>query len=280
MYNGLVLNPAYAGSQQQFSLAALYRDQWLNVEGAPSFQMISTHTPAFSNTIGLGLLLSHEQIGVHKEYSAYFTFAYKIKLNFGYLSLGVLGGAAVKNSDYARLVLLQQEDDLLSIRSNSTAPNFGVGIYFYNSTFYAGLSSPYLLNERRIDIRENVSTTIINDVRSYYLTTGFLIGDERSILFNPSFLLRLRENSPIAGDVNTNVIFYKRLLLGASYRVASSIVFLSQLILNENFRMMYSYDFATQSQLSSRVSGTHEIMLNYRVSIRGLTRDPHCSAYF
>ena len=82
MYNGLVLNPAYAGSQQQLSLAALYRDQWLNIEGSPSFQMISTHTPVFSNTVGLGLLFSHEQIGIHKEYAAYLMFAYRIKLEF------------------------------------------------------------------------------------------------------------------------------------------------------------------------------------------------------
>ena len=58
-------------------------------------------------------------------------------------------------------------------------------------------------------------------------------------------------------------------------------VLLSQLILNDNFRVMYSSDFtSTDLGDKARASGTHEIMLNYRIVIRGLSRDPHCSAYF
>lgn len=281
MYNGLVLNPAYAGSQQQFSLAALYRNQWLNIEGSPTFEMISVHTPVFSNRIGVGMLLSAEQIGVHKEYGVFSMFAYKLKLYFGYLTFGLSGGFSAKNSDYTQLRRSNDEDPYLQVRANSTAPNFGVGTYFYSGRMYAGLSVPYLLNTERLDVPAARNRSVLRDIRSYYLTAGFLLGESRFFKFNPSFLLRVREGSPLSADLNANLIFKKRVLLGGSFRAGSGsgLVLLSQLILNDNFRVMYSYDFTT-SDLSERASGTHEIMLNYRIIIRALVRDPHCSAYF
>ena len=38
MFNGLVLNPAYAGSLNVFSAVVTNRDQWINVDGAPIMQ--------------------------------------------------------------------------------------------------------------------------------------------------------------------------------------------------------------------------------------------------
>ena len=39
MFNGLALNPAYAGSQKQFNAMAVLRTQWVNLEGSPRTQM-------------------------------------------------------------------------------------------------------------------------------------------------------------------------------------------------------------------------------------------------
>lgn len=35
MFNTLAINPAYAGSRDITSATALYRDQWVGIEGAP-----------------------------------------------------------------------------------------------------------------------------------------------------------------------------------------------------------------------------------------------------
>ena len=35
IFNGLLLNPAYAGSHVQLSATLSYRNQWINFEGAP-----------------------------------------------------------------------------------------------------------------------------------------------------------------------------------------------------------------------------------------------------
>ena len=279
MYNGLVVNPAYAGSQQQFSLAALYRNQWLNLDGAPTYQLLSAHTPVFSNHAGVGILFSSEQLGIHREYAALLALVYKLKLDFGYLSMGLSGSYSAKESNYTDLQLFDEQDPYLATNNKNSAPNFGTGIYFYNGFMYAGFSVPYLLNEDRIDAIEARERSVLRDIRSYYLTSGVLMGDERVMQFIPSFLLRARDGTPLGLDLNLNLIIQKRVLIGSSYRLGEGFVLLSQLILNDNFRFMYSYDFTTSS-IGNRASGTHELMLNYRIVIRALSRDPHCSAYF
>ena len=279
MYNGLLLNPAYAGSQQLFSLAALYRNQWLNVEGSPTFQMISAHTPIFSNRVGAGFLISSANVGAHKEYGVVGMMAYKLKLPLGYLGLGLSVGIHMRATDYFGLQLLDNTDPFLQGSSWNVAPNFGTGAYFYNGYMYAGFSIPFLLNTERLSIKSAGANSVLRDIRSYYLTAGFLLGKNTFLTWNPSFLLRAREGIPLAADINLNLIFQERLLLGGSYRVNSGFVLLSQLILTRHLRIMYSYDFTTL-KLGDRANGTHEIMLNYRLLIYSLVNDPHCSNYF
>ncbi|WP_224996949.1 PorP/SprF family type IX secretion system membrane protein, partial [Cesiribacter sp. SM1] len=104
MFNGLALNPAYAGSQKQFNAMAVIRSQWVNFEGAPKTQMLSVHAPLDRKNIGLGMLISHETIGVHTDWSAYVSYAYQIKFKrAGMLSLGLQGGLNYRQSDFNSL---------------------------------------------------------------------------------------------------------------------------------------------------------------------------------
>ena len=41
MFNGLFLNPAYAGTHSYFSTSLLHRAQWLNVEGRRCMSMFA-----------------------------------------------------------------------------------------------------------------------------------------------------------------------------------------------------------------------------------------------
>ena len=44
MYNMNVVNPAYAGSKEAFSLGFLYRYQWVSLDGEPSMLTLSAPT--------------------------------------------------------------------------------------------------------------------------------------------------------------------------------------------------------------------------------------------
>ncbi len=45
MFNTISINPAYAGSRETLSLVGLHRSQWAGLDGAPTTQTLSIHSP-------------------------------------------------------------------------------------------------------------------------------------------------------------------------------------------------------------------------------------------
>ncbi|WP_462249993.1 PorP/SprF family type IX secretion system membrane protein [Ekhidna sp.] len=279
MFNGLSLNPAYAGSLNILSASFLHRKQWINVDGAPVSNIFAVHSSFYGNQIGLGLQASQDVIGVHKESAVYLSGAYKIKTSAGILAMGLSGGFDNRRSNFDELNILNQEDELLTGTPTRFTPNFGTGIYFANPRMYAGISVPYILENSLFQVQADGTTSDAKESRYYYATGGVIFDINQNIKFSPSALLRFQEQNPLGWDLNATIIFDGIAYAGVSYRSGDAIVFLTQLILNENFRLGYAYD-ATVNALNNHSRGTHEIMLNYRVKLRNYKKDPQCPVYF
>ena len=67
MYNTVSVNPAYAGSRGHLSIAALYRNQWVGLDGAPETQTLNFHTPMGYRGVGLGVSIVNDKIGPTSE---------------------------------------------------------------------------------------------------------------------------------------------------------------------------------------------------------------------
>jgi len=80
VFNGLFINPAYAGSHEVVSLMGIYRQQWVGLDGAPSTGNISVHTPLRREQYALGAIISNDKIGLGNTFSFTPSFAYRIKL--------------------------------------------------------------------------------------------------------------------------------------------------------------------------------------------------------
>lgn len=279
MFNGLSLNPAYAGSLNILSASFLHRKQWINVDGAPVSNILAVHSSFYGNQIGLGLQASQDVIGVHKESALYFSGAYKIKTSAGILAMGLSGGFDNRRSDFTELNILNQEDELLTGTPTRFTPNFGTGIYFANPKMYVGISVPYILENSLFQVQADGTTSEAKESRYYYATGGLVLDINQNIKFSPSALIRYQEQSRLGWDLNATIIFDGIAYAGVSYRSGDALVFLTQLILNENFRIGYAYD-ATVNALNNHSRGTHEIMLNYRVKLRNYKKDPQCPVYF
>lgn len=277
MYNGMVLNPAYAGSTNEFNATFMHRDQWVNIDGAPSFQLLSAHTPLFSNKIGAGIMATRDQVGAHIDYGFYTAYAYKIKMSHGYLAMGLQGGFNNRVSDFSKITIRDPDDPYLSGVNRKFSPNFGTGAYYYNKRMYLGVSIPYILKNNVFagDIIDSDSRA----PRYYYATGGIVFDLTSNIKLLPSALIRYQDNLPMGLDLNCNVIFEDVVYAGISYRSGDSFTLLTQLVLNENIRIGYAYDMIT-SNLTQYTNGTHEIMLNYRILIKSLSKDPLCPVYY
>lgn len=279
MYNGMVLNPAYAGSTNDFNAAVMHRDQWVNVDGAPSFQAFTAHTPLFSNRIGVGLMATRDQVGVHTDYGFYASYAYKIQMARGYLAMGLQGGFNNRKSDFNQLLLRDVNDNYLSGVVRKFNPNFGTGVYYYNKRMYVGGSIPHILKNKVFDVSFQDIVSEAKSPRYYYVTGGMVFDLTSNVKILPAALLRISGNQALGIDLNCNLIFEDVVYAGVSYRSGDSMTLLTQLVLNENLRLGYAYDMIT-SDLNQYTNGSHEIMLNYRIVIKALSKDPLCPVYY
>jgi type IX secretion system PorP/SprF family membrane protein len=282
MFDPLLINPAYAGTQVQLSGTAIYRNQWVNFPGAPKTFTASAHSGFKKARVGLGFLAANDQIGIHSENSAYFIYSYKIPLskfnnNKSTLSFGIQGGFNNLKSDFTKLNPHDLNDPYHSLVERNFSWNFGGGIYYRTGKFYAGFSIPYILNNKVVDVTDLES--IAKQSRYYYLTAGYSYQVGKNFKVIPSTLIRLQETAPLSFDANLVTVLYDVVGLGVSYRLDDSVVGMFELQINENFHVGYAYDFTT-SDLRLYSNGTHEIMINYRVKIQRWHKGIECPSYW
>src|SRR5579859_4958415 len=153
MFDPLLVNPAYAGSQVQLSATAIYRNQWVNFDGAPRTFTQTAHSGFRKYRVGVGYILSNDQIGIHNDVGLYGVYSYKIPLwKRGTLSMGLQGGFNNLRSNYNLLTIKSQQDMYLSGVSSVFSPNFGAGLYYRQDNFYVGFSVPYILDNRVVGL--------------------------------------------------------------------------------------------------------------------------------
>jgi type IX secretion system PorP/SprF family membrane protein len=265
MFNGLAINPAYAGSQGTLSATALLRYQSIGVPGAPNTQTITAHTPLKNDKVALGMMVIHDKIGVIDQVGVNAVYAYRLFFSSDperpkVLSFGLQAGFSTYRAKYSELDIYNPTDPLFTQDVNQTMPNFGFGIYYYTDRFYAGLSAPNLMYnvfDRGNDLETIVQTNPI------ILNAGYVFKLSQVMKLRPNFLLKVLDQKVVELDLNTNISFDDVLWLGVSYQVASSVNLLAEVQVTNQIRLGYSYAFRTSS--IKRVDlGSHEFMINYR----------------
>jgi len=261
--NGLVINPAYAGSRGAMSVNLSYRKQWAKINGAPQFQNITLHTPVNSKEkVALGFMVSRIAYGATKNTGIYGFYAYSMPLKKGRLSFGLKAGIDVININYNNLVVIQPNDALLMGSTSYTLPNFGTGAYYYSDKFFAGLSVPSLFSYRQ-SADDEYEVFYDYKLDKIFFSTGGLFTISDAFKLKPSLLLRYSFTDPLEADVNLNMIFSDIFWVGGSYRIAEkAVVALVDLQVTPQLRIGYSYDYQA-GQLRNYTSGTHEISIRY-----------------
>ena len=265
MFNGLALNPAYAGSNEALSIAVLHRtSQWgKSIENAPMTQTISGDFCMKNPQLAFGLLIFNDKIGPIGQTGAYFAYAYRVKAGEGKLSFGLQAGLDVHHENQTNLILPDdpEKDNLFNrIMPNTPMPNVGTGVYYFTSKFFAGLSLPHILTyswNRDINPKPKVSNVIL------YGGMVFQAGEDFKI--KPSTLLQNAGNVFLV-DLNCNFsLLEERFELGVSWRNRSTLVAMAQFRFNM-ICLGYAYDYPIGKPCAMNTS--HEIMLQYNFKIK------------
>ncbi len=88
------------------------------------------------------------------------------------------------------------------------------------------------------------------------------------VKFKPNVLIKYVNGSPMQIDVNANVLLKETVWLGVSVRSFDSVDALAEVQVTPGIQLGYSYDFTT-TQLSQVEKGSHEIMLSFRLGVKG-----------
>ncbi len=263
IFNGLAINPAYAGSEDALSTTLMYRNQWTGFEGAPKTLTGALHSPLGKERIGVGLLVVHDQIGINSETSIMGNYAYMIEMGKGRLSFGVSMGVTLLDVEWDKLKANDIGDDqLLSSIDQLANPNFGAGIYYKTNDFYFGLSIPSFLSytynstNNQIDLKNNISEY------NYHITGGFGIDINENVRLFPSTLIKYHAENALQVDINTQLIFHDHLWIGLTYRSKDAMAALTQIAITNQLRVAYSYDFNI-GKTNRYYGGSHEVMLKF-----------------
>src|SRR5687768_8733971 len=90
MFNGLMINPAYAGAEGPLSMSFIQRSQWAGVEGAPSTESFSAHSLFKEKQMGAGVSVVNDRIGIHKNLNVLANYAFHVNIGRNrYLSMGL-----------------------------------------------------------------------------------------------------------------------------------------------------------------------------------------------
>jgi type IX secretion system PorP/SprF family membrane protein len=281
LFNGLLINPAYAGAHVQLSATLTYRNQWVNFEGAPQTATFGAHTSLLKGKIGVGLLTTVDRIGSYSNTGIFGSYAYMIRdpVHNGVFSMGVQAGFNSFQADFSDLSLRSSQDQIFSGFMSELKPNFGGGLFYYNKKVFGGFSVPTILTHSELF---NGPLEQLKTPRFYYLYGGVKFAlDPRTekVILTPSLLARVQDGTPLSVDYNLSVAFQELISLGTSYRSGDGAISYINYKLSEKFYVGYSYDW-TVSDIRMYSRGTHEIMINYRTRLRNIHRDLDCPQFF
>nr|WP_294947411.1 type IX secretion system membrane protein PorP/SprF [uncultured Mucilaginibacter sp.] len=277
MFNGLVVNPAYAGYKEDWTLNLSSRLQWAGIDGAPRTNTISIDgvlNPDNKN-VALGFLATNDRLGPENNTSFYANYAYRLRLDdedTKRLSFGIGAGLVQYRIDASKFNATDPTDGSIIGNENTLMADFRLGVYYTTPSFYIGGSVLNLFSQPL----SGSNTLVINPVAHGYLTTGAVIALSNSIDIKPSVMLKGDLRSPAGLDLTAYLLFDKKLWLGASYNTgvnlnnynrykgldkSNTVTAIAQFNINDFLRFGYSYDFST-SALAAYQSGTHEVSLS------------------
>lgn len=261
MFNGLFLNPAYAGSHPYWGATLLHRSQWVGFDGAPRSNMLAIDGPLKAKNMGLGFQIINDGIGLMStnEVAANYSYAIQVNDNGAKLAFGLRAGIRNEQFNAGGLENIPDPNDPLYQGNQSFwIPRFNFGMYYYSDRGYLGVSSHNLVS---VDERRNLDQDA-GLRRHYFINGGYVFDLNDHVKFKPSFLGKYEASAPFQADLNAHFLFNDRFWLGASYRTSSAVVAMVEFQINPNLRIGYAFDYTTTA-IRTFQNGSHEIMLGY-----------------
>lgn len=272
MYNTMSVNPAYAGQRETLSVTALYRTQWVGLDGAPKTITLGAHTPLRNERIGLGLSVISDQLGPATETFVDANASYTIPLNAMQttkFSFGIKAGFHILDTDWSK-GQFQYPDTAFQDDLSLFSPTIGAGAYLHSDKWYLGLSVPnFIETDHYDDFQESAATEKMH----FYVIGGYVFNLSDSFKLKPAFLMKAVSGAPLIADVSANALIKDKFTLGVAWRWDDSVSALAGFQVSDSIYIGYAYDMTTTG-IKNYSNGSHEIMLRFEVQKLGKILSP------
>ncbi len=292
-FNGMYLNPAYAGIKGQGEVNLIGRYQYYNLgntrgdaNGSPRTGLLTASLPVLALNGGVGLAVSYDQAGEVKVTNTALSYSQHVKLGTGKLGFGIQGTFTYLSA--GTFVAIDPTDPYIPYNGSDHKFDAGAGIWYESPKFYAGLSANNLFRATY-----HFANKQGNSVSSYlgenhaYFTAGYNIEASSSVVVTPTVLAKAvlpgsfdsgskfssTKNYSFEGGVRAT--FEDKYWIGANYRLQESVSGMLGLSFAKDnaFRVGYAFDFIAFNQ-DARAFSSHEILLSYRLPKPGLITRP------
>ena len=276
MMNGILINPAIAGSEGYTAINLIAREQWLGLKNAPKTHAISAQTRLLKNSyiskmssvrkrqklgsrsgkVGLGGYVYNDKNGPINRTGMQLSYAYHIRMQQSQLSFGLSGMFYQFSIDQTK-IRFEEQDMFFELAEKSIfIPDASTGIYYSDPKLFAGLSVSQLF-QSAIRFKEK-GYAEYKMKRYYFLTAGYNWDVNHFLTIEPSFLFKANENMVWQADVHTKFIFNDAYWAGLSYRTGNSLVFMGGVKVDK-YLFGYAFDY-TLSSIMKHSYGSHEFM--------------------
>ncbi|WP_113652958.1 PorP/SprF family type IX secretion system membrane protein [Pedobacter namyangjuensis] len=282
IFNGIYINPAYAGYRERVNINATYRNQWAGVEGAPRSFSLAADALMPNERVGLSMIVNAEQLGAQKSISAFANYAYRLPVNedgTSRLAFGLGLGIVQSTLDGNMLNPRDQGDNYVPNGAvKQVLPDINAGVFFSTRNMYVGASVNNLIGKYVLD-KKSLDYNFPTPRPHFYLTGGMLIPVVDYVVdFKPLFLIKDDIKGPTLLDVNAFFLFKQTIWLGMGYRTgiklyekpalignigsSNALIGMTEIFVSQNLRLGYSYDHS-MSNLSGYANSTHEISISW-----------------
>lgn len=261
--NPFVINPAYAGLQNNLSAAMSVRQQWAGLEGSPLTLNANGHMSLVNNTMGTGLILLSDRIGATTVTEAYGAYSYRIRIDGGHtLSFGIQAGVQNYNVGQDGVNPQHDNDPFFESPIRETQAMLGAGVILTGDKFFASFSVPRML-KNNLDAA-GLQGSLYN--QHFYLLGSYLFFIQERIRLKPSILLRMVNNAPVSYDLNASLIFFENYQAGVLTRNFNTYGLFFQMLVKDFFRFGYVFEIPTGRSVGAQFT-THELTVGVRFNV-------------
>ncbi|MEM6719138.1 MAG: type IX secretion system membrane protein PorP/SprF [Bacteroidota bacterium] len=298
--NLYLLHPSMAGASNTSKLRLTARQQWFDVDNAPSLQTLSFNTRV-GEKVGVGAIVYNDENGNFSQQGAYLTFAYHLllsrnRVDLNQLSFGISTGFTQGTLDETGFDIINNPDPIISGgQLNTTYFNVDFGASYYFLDFFAHLTVKNALPTQRDLFSQEFES---QNQRRYLASAGYTFGGYGSEwTYEPSMMFQYTEETQESSiDANVKVyrsmefgsiwggLSYRRSLDGAEFVNGTQVdnqklQYITPFVgVNYNrFMFAYTYSYQANSLVLSN-GGYHQLTLGYDFGERRDPYDCNCPA--